>query len=152
MTQAELVADLVRRGRAASERLGELRTDVKDAALLLPAVHALIQLPLAARMPLTAALVLALGVPLGMPLVAGIRLLDPTRPEQVAWAWAVNGASAVVGSCLLMIAMVYSGSTLALLIAGGSYAVALLARSRLAAAQVGGLRPGGRNAAKIGRR
>jgi glutamate-5-semialdehyde dehydrogenase len=33
MTQAELVADLVRRGRAASERLGELRTDVKDAAL-----------------------------------------------------------------------------------------------------------------------
>jgi len=34
MTQAELVADLVRRGRAASERLAELRTDVKDAALL----------------------------------------------------------------------------------------------------------------------
>jgi glutamate-5-semialdehyde dehydrogenase len=33
MTQAELVAELVRRGRAASERLGELRTDVKDAAL-----------------------------------------------------------------------------------------------------------------------
>ncbi len=33
MTQAELVADLVRRSRAASERLGELRTDVKDAAL-----------------------------------------------------------------------------------------------------------------------
>ena len=42
-----------------------------------------------------------------MPLVAGIRLLDPARPEQVAWAWAVNGASAVVGSCLLMIAMVH---------------------------------------------
>ena len=33
MTQAELVADIVRRGRAASERLAELRTDVKDAAL-----------------------------------------------------------------------------------------------------------------------
>jgi glutamate-5-semialdehyde dehydrogenase len=33
MTQAELVADLVRRGRAAAERVGELRTDVKDAAL-----------------------------------------------------------------------------------------------------------------------
>jgi glutamate-5-semialdehyde dehydrogenase len=33
MSQAELVADLVRRARAASERLGELRTDVKDAAL-----------------------------------------------------------------------------------------------------------------------
>ncbi|HTO09502.1 MAG TPA: glutamate-5-semialdehyde dehydrogenase [Myxococcota bacterium] len=33
MSQAELVAELVRRARAASERLGELRTDVKDAAL-----------------------------------------------------------------------------------------------------------------------
>jgi glutamate-5-semialdehyde dehydrogenase len=33
MTQAELVADLVRRGRAASGRLAELCTDVKDAAL-----------------------------------------------------------------------------------------------------------------------
>ena len=33
MTQAELVADLVRRAGAASERLAELRTDVKDAAL-----------------------------------------------------------------------------------------------------------------------
>jgi glutamate-5-semialdehyde dehydrogenase len=33
MTHAELVSDLVRRGRAASERLAELRTDVKDAAL-----------------------------------------------------------------------------------------------------------------------
>ena len=32
MTQAELVADLVRRAGAASERLAELRTDVKDAA------------------------------------------------------------------------------------------------------------------------
>src|SRR5258706_7701061 len=33
MIQAELVADVLRRGQAASERLGELRTDVKDAAL-----------------------------------------------------------------------------------------------------------------------
>src|SRR5258705_11707070 len=33
MTQAELVADLVRRAAAASERLAELRTDVKDAPL-----------------------------------------------------------------------------------------------------------------------
>ena len=33
MTQAELVADLVRRAGTASERLAELRTDVKDAAL-----------------------------------------------------------------------------------------------------------------------
>src|SRR5258706_4551509 len=33
MIQAELVADLVRRGRAASERVGQVRTDVKDGGL-----------------------------------------------------------------------------------------------------------------------
>jgi spermine/spermidine synthase len=99
------------------------------AAGLLPAVHALIQLPLAARLALTAVGVLALGVPLGLPLVAGIRALDPARPELVAWAWAVNGAAAVVGSCLLMIAMVFGGSGLALSIAAGAYALASVART-----------------------
>ena len=43
----------------------------------------------------------------------------------------MNGAAAVVGSCLLMIAMVYVGSTLALLIAAASYGLALVARGRL---------------------
>jgi hypothetical protein len=103
-----------------------------SAAFLLPVAHALIQLPTAVRMAMTALFVVGIGIPLGMPLVAGIRLLDPARPEAVAWAWAVNGAAAVVGSCLLMIAMVYSGSTLALLIAAASYSLALLARTRLA--------------------
>ena len=74
-------------------------------------MHALIQLPTAARMALTAVYVVGIGVPLGH--AAGRRdpPLDPARPEAVAWAWAVNGAAAVVGSCLLMIAMVYAGST-----------------------------------------
>jgi predicted membrane-bound spermidine synthase len=95
---------------------------------LLPAVHALIQLPAAARMALTAVTVLGLGVPLGMPLVGGIRLLDPDRPELVAWAWAANGAAAVVGSCLLMVLMVYGGSGAAFGVAAGAYSLAALAR------------------------
>ena len=99
---------------------------------LLPAVHALIQLPAAARMALTAASVVALGVPLGMPLAGGIRLLDPDRPELVAWAWAANGAAAVVGSCLLMIVMVYGGSSAAFAIAAGAYSLAAAARRWLA--------------------
>jgi len=101
------------------------------AAGLLPAVHALIQLPTATRLALTAAAVLGLGVPLGMPLVGGIRLLDPDRRDLVAWAWAANGAAAVVGSCLIMIVMVYGGSGAALAIAAGAYAVAAAVRPRL---------------------
>ncbi len=98
---------------------------------LLPAVHALIHLSDGARFALTMAYLVAIGVPLGMPFVAGVRLLDPERPHQVAWAWAVNGASAVVGTCLLMILMVYTGSGAAFAVAAACYAVALWARAGL---------------------
>jgi predicted membrane-bound spermidine synthase len=99
---------------------------------LLPAVHALIQLPASARLALTAVTVVGLGIPLGMPLVGGVRLLDPDRPELVAWAWAANGAAAVVGSCLLMVVMVYGGSGAAFGVAAGAYALAAVARRWLA--------------------
>ncbi len=98
---------------------------------LLPAVHALIDLPDAARFALTLLVVVSVGVPLGMPFVAGIRLLGPGRPHRVAWAWAANGAAAVVGTSVLMILMVYVGSTAALLVGAGCYAIALGARARL---------------------
>jgi hypothetical protein len=93
---------------------------------LLPLVHALIHLSWPLRALLTLVYVAAIGVPLGMPFVAGIRSLDPERPSQIAWCWAVNGAAAVVGSCLLMIAMVYSGSGVAFGIAAGAYVLAFV--------------------------
>ena len=99
---------------------------------LLPAVHALIHLPDPIRFGLTLVYVVAIGVPLGMPFVAGVRLLDAARPHQVAWAWAVNGATAVVGSCLLMILMVFSGSGASFALAAVAYGIAFLARPRLA--------------------
>lgn len=71
-----------------------------------------------------------------MPFVAGVGLLHPERPEEVAWAWTANGAAGVVGSCCLMILMVYVGSSAAFLIAATCYGLALLARRRLAAASV----------------
>ncbi len=100
---------------------------------LLPAVHALIHLPDWARFSVTLVYLALIGVPLGMPFVAGVRLLDSERVHQVAWAWAVNGASAVVGTCTLMILMVYTGSGAAFIVAAVCYTVALLVRSGLAA-------------------
>ncbi len=100
---------------------------------LLPAAHALIELPDPARFALTLVYVVAIGIPLGMPFVAGVRLLG--HPHQVAWAWAVNGASAVVGSCLLMILMVFSGSGASFAVAAAAYALALGIRTRLARAR-----------------
>lgn len=99
---------------------------------LLPAVHALIHVSDAARFTITLAYVVLIGIPLGMPFVAGVRLLGAERPHHVAWAWAVNGAAAVVGSSLLMILMVYHGSGAAFAVAALAYGVAFIARSRLA--------------------
>jgi predicted membrane-bound spermidine synthase len=111
-----------------------------SASGLLRAVHGLIHLPDAGRLLVTALYLLLIGVPLGMPFVAGVRLLDAGRPHQVAWAWAANGAAAVIGSCALMILMVFTGSEVAFLVAAGSYALALLARRRLAALAPAGQR------------
>jgi hypothetical protein len=101
------------------------------ALLLLPAVHALIDLPDWARFAVTLLLLVLLGIPLGMPFVGGVRLLAPDRPHLVAWAWAVNGATAVVGTCVLMILMVYSGSTTTLLVGVACYLGALAIRPLL---------------------
>lgn len=119
----------VAKGRAALATVVGLA--LATALLLLPAVHALIGLPDWARFAVTLLFLAVLGVPLGMPFVGGVRLLAQDRPHLVAWAWAVNGATAVVGTCLLMISMVYYGSTVTLLVGVGCYLGALAIRPRL---------------------
>ncbi len=119
----------------------------------LPLVHATLDWPAPARFALALALVAALGVPLGMPLASGVRRLGagaapapaPETPpatveapraaeaaasasaeRRVAWAWAINGAASVVGSCLVMLVMVFLGSTTSLLGAALCYALAAM--------------------------
>jgi len=75
-------------------------------ATALPGIFAAwIGLPRAARILLSVALLLPLGVLLGMPLPAGIRILG-RRPGLLAWAWGVNGATSIFGaSGAILIAM-----------------------------------------------
>lgn len=101
-----------------------------SAVALLELVHLGIHLPFAARLSITLAYLALIGVPLGMPFVAGIRLLDDTRLHQVAWAWCCNGAAAVLGACGLMIAMVFLGSYEVYLVGSASYAGALFVAQR----------------------
>ncbi|HEX6033492.1 MAG TPA: hypothetical protein VFY83_03620, partial [Anaerolineales bacterium] len=78
--------------------------------LLLPAFFAgTLGLPLAFRMGLTALLLAPLGLLMGIPFPAGIRLMkrdsfaesgEDSQGGQVAWVWAVNGASSVIASIL----------------------------------------------------
>src|SRR5262249_39830708 len=55
-----------------------------------------------------------IGVALGIPMPAGIRLLRARAPQMVTWAWGINGALSVVGATLaIFIAMNWGfGATL----------------------------------------
>jgi hypothetical protein len=76
------------------------------AAVLPPLFTAWIALSRPLRIVLSVALLLPLGVLLGMPLPAGVRLLRESRPSLLAWAWGVNGATSVFGaSAAILIAM-----------------------------------------------
>ncbi len=92
-----------------------------------PLLHATLDLSDPARFALALALVFVCGVPMGMPLALGVRHLGRRGDAAVAWAWGTNGAASVVGSCLVMISMVFAGAHAALAIGVASYAMATLA-------------------------
>ncbi len=54
--------------------------------------------PLPARIAAAAALLVPVGVLLGVGLPGGMRLLDRAHPEIVAWGWGMNGAFSVIGA------------------------------------------------------
>lgn len=99
---------------------------------LLPLVHTILDIGFVARIAITLAILLVVGMVLGMPFVGGIRTLGEDREHAVAWAWACNGAASVIGSNVFMIIMVFAGSRIALLWASAAYVIAFLTRRRLA--------------------
>jgi hypothetical protein len=71
------------------------------APLLLPwLIDVAIPWPLPLRAATAVAIMLPLGILLGMPLPGGMRLLAAARPEIVPWGWGLNGAFSVVGATL----------------------------------------------------
>jgi len=115
-----------------------------------PLIHATIDGSDPMRFATALGLVVVCGLPMGMPLALGVRLLGRGDERNVAWAWGVNGAASVVGACLVQIVMVFAGSVTALAGAVACYAVAALAArvwltaaSNADAAVPGELRPGG---------
>src|SRR4029079_9347847 len=57
-------------------------------------------LPIAVRVALTAAVLMPLGVCLGMPYPLGLRAVARAQPHHLPWVWAVNGSASVLGSIL----------------------------------------------------
>ena len=75
-----------------------------------------------------------LGIVLGIPMPAGIRLLAGRAPQMVPWAWGMNGAFSVVGATLAIFIAMNWGFQITLFAASGSYLIglgALLASERV---------------------
>ena len=92
---------------------------------LQPLLHTLIDLPFAARIALTIALLAPLGFALGMAMPLGLRRLERLYPSGVAWAWGINGIASVLASVLAITVAIMFGFTAATLLALACYLVAL---------------------------
>ena len=78
-----------------------------------------------ARIALSAALLLPLGVALGMPFPLGIAALSRLAPRLVPWAWGVNGFMTVVGSLVAALLSIRWGFDVTLLAGAAVYLVAM---------------------------
>lgn len=109
------------------------------AALIQPLFDAALGVASWMRLVLVVVVLSPLGVLLGMPFPAALRLVADRAPALVPWVWGVNGFFTVIGTvCSVIIAMTF-GMTAALATGAGCYlcalgAIASASRVRLSAA------------------
>jgi hypothetical protein len=78
-----------------------------------------------ARILIAVATIVPMGMVLGVPMPAGLRLLSARAPELSTWAWGINGALSVVGATLAIFVAMNWGFTATLALAGLTYLVGL---------------------------
>ena len=79
------------------------------------------------RMLIAVAMLVPLGVALGIPMPTGLRMLSARAPHMVAWAWGMNGALSVLGATLAIFIAMNWGFRVTLLAASATYLVGLAA-------------------------
>jgi hypothetical protein len=79
------------------------------------------------RIMVAVATLVPVGMLLGIPMPAGIRLLRADAPEIVTWAWGMNGALSVVGATLAIFIAMNWGFRVTFLTGSATYVVGLLA-------------------------
>jgi hypothetical protein len=80
--------------------------------------------PLATRVAVAIAILVPVGILLGMALPGGMRLLATQRPDIAPWGWGLNGAFSVVGATLAVFIAMNWGFSTTFLAAAAVYAVA----------------------------
>jgi MFS family permease len=79
------------------------------------------------RMLIAVALLVPMGVALGVPMPTGLRLLNARAPQMVAWAWGMNGAMSVLGATLAIFIAMNWGFQITLLAASATYLLGMIA-------------------------
>jgi hypothetical protein len=88
------------------------------------------------RIIISVALLMPIGLLLGMPMPAGLRLLCKKSPRSIPWAWGINGATSVLGSVVSIIVAMNWGFNQALVLGAATYLCALLLVGPLARERV----------------
>lgn len=79
-----------------------------------------------AGLPSLLVVALAAGFCMGLPMPAGISVLDRQRPEWVCWAWGVNGVASVIATSAAIAVAMTAGYRAVVILAAVAYAVAAL--------------------------
>ncbi len=97
-------------------------------------LDAMIGLPFAAKLLVSALLLIPLGFAMGMPFPSGLRALGSAENGTVEWAWAMNAASSVLGSVLAIVIAIQFGLTTTLACGAAAYIGAMILLPRFRAA------------------
>ena len=92
-----------------------------------PIIDWAIPFPRAVRMVISAAMLVPMGLALGMPMPTGLRLLGAKAPQMLPWAWGINGALSVLGATLAIFIAMNWGFRVTLLSASAVYVIAATA-------------------------
>jgi len=88
-------------------------------------------LSLAAKIGISALLLLPIAGLMGLPFPSGIRGLNAKGRGGVEWAWALNAAASVLGSVLAILLAIHFGLSAVLLAGAAAYLLALLLAGRV---------------------
>lgn len=99
-----------------------------------PILNRLVGIAFAGKVAVSALILVPLGLAMGMPFPAGLRLLDlrgDKSTNSIEWAWAMNAASSVLGSVLAICIAIEYGLNATLACGAATYSIALLLRGKL---------------------
>ncbi len=96
------------------------------ALLVTPLVNAGAGLPLPVKMLASALFIAPAAFPMGMAFPCGLARLDRFHHPAVRWAWSLNAAASVLGSCAAVFLAITFGLQATLLVGAGLYVAALL--------------------------